>query len=235
MTQRKKLGFLFFVFYFLSLTRWAAAQSSSIAGTVTDQQWFQFMAANAFELPGLDLKMPLLAGELNLSARDQSEIESLFSNHGDEELLSQMTASVPNDSPGESAAPAPRREENPGYDTTENGGDDDPVRIMIQVKRVRKLLGDRDLDFRFWFYEETLIDAGEDSAYREDQNYSEDELAEKLLTSIEQTREFRDFKDRKILYFHSADKVEEYMEDWEALFESRVLLQVHQVMRRGSG
>lgn len=128
--------------------------------------------------------------------------------------------------------PARIPEENSGCDTTE-GGDDDPVRIMIQVKLVRKLLGDRDLDFRFWFYEETLIDAGEDSAYRENQNYSEDELAENLLASIERTQEFRDFKDRKILFFHSADKVENYLADWEALFESRVLLQIHQVMRRG--
>jgi hypothetical protein len=231
MTRKKKVGFSFLFFCFLSLTRWTAAQNSSIAGTVTDRQWFQFMAVNAFDLPGLDIKMPLLVGELNLNAREQQEIESLFSNHGDEDVLSEMTVPVAGDSPGESAALS--QEANTGYDTTQNGGDDDPVRIMIQVKRVRKLLGDRDLDFRFWFYEENLIDSGEDNAYRENQNYSEDELAGKLLATIERTQEFRDFKNRKILYFHSGDKVENYMTDWEELFESRVLLQIHQVMHRG--
>jgi len=217
--KQKGFRFLFSFFCFLSLTRWTAAQSSSIAGTVTDQQWFQFMAVNAFDLPGLEIKMPLLAGELNLNADEQQEIENLFSDHNDENPLSQMNA------PDQSLSRA----------ATEENMDQDPVQIMQQVRLVRKLLGGRDLDFRFWFYEETLIDAGEDNAYRENQNYSADQLADDLLQFIEKTQEFEDFKNRKILYFHSADKVKNYLTDWEALFERRVLLQVHQVMRRGSG
>jgi hypothetical protein len=217
--HKKRFGFLFSVFCFLSLTQLTGAQSSSIAGTVTDQQWFQFMAVNAFDLPGLEIKMPLLVGELNLNADEQQEIENLFSDHSDEDPLSQM------DAPGQRSSAA----------ATEENMDQDPVQILQQVRLVRRLLGGRDLDFRFWFYEETLIDSGEDSAYRENQNYSADELADNLLRSIEQTQEFEDFKNRKILYFHSADRVINYLTDWEASFERRVLLQVHQVMRRGSG
>lgn len=65
------------------------------------------MAVNAFELPGLDIKIPLVSGELNLSADEQREIENLFSNHGDEALLSQMTAPISGGSPDDSEAPAP--------------------------------------------------------------------------------------------------------------------------------
>jgi hypothetical protein len=222
--QKKRLGFLFSSFLlFISLTPLVWAQRSSVAGGVTDQQWIQFMADNAFNLPGFDDKMPFLASALHLNANEQQEIETLFSNHDDENLLSQTTA-VP-DAPGQDA--------DYKYLAMEDKGVDDSVQTLMQVKLVRKLLGARDLDFRFWFYEEALIDAGEDQAYRADQNYSADELADSLLRSIEQTLEFKEFKARKILLFHSTEQVEAYLTHWEALFAERVLLQTHQVMRRG--
>ena len=223
MDKKKSLGFLFFSFlFFMSLTPLTWAQRSSVAGGVTDEQWIQFMADKAFDLPGFDDKMPFLASALHLNAGEQMEIENLFSNHDDENLSSQ-TADLPDES----------QDVNYKYLAMEDQGVDDSIQTLMQVKLVRKLLGARDLDFRFWFYEEALIDAGEDKAYREDPNYSADELADSLLQSIEQTLEFKEFKARKILLFHSTDQVEAYLIRWEALFEQRVLLQTHQVMRRG--
>lgn len=206
----------------MALTSWGWAQRSSVVDGLTDQQWIQFMADKAFDLPGFDQKMPFLVSALDLSAKDQREIETLFAKHDDENLLRPTT-----DSPG-----GPGQVADYKYLAMEDQGVDDSIQTLMQVKLVRKLLGARDLDFRFWYYEEAMIDAGEDSAYRADQNYSADDLAESLLRTIEQTPEFREFKARKILLFHSADKVEAYLTSWEALFEKRVLLQTHQVMHR---
>src|ERR1700678_1170028 len=95
MNQKKSFGFIFLSFcFFMSLTTLIWAQRSSVAGGITDQQWIQFMADNAFNLPGFDEKMPFLASALHLNASEQQEVENLFSHHDDGNLLSQ-TAALP--------------------------------------------------------------------------------------------------------------------------------------------
>jgi hypothetical protein len=231
MNLKKWAGLLFGGFcLFLFSTSLSLAQSGSIAGDVTDSQWLKFMANKAFNLKGLHYKMPLLAGELNLKPGELQEVKNLFSDHGDEKLLSQMAASpgIKGKPQDRSLSDSQRKTKNEDFNEMEDSAAAAPAKTLDQVKLVRTMLGLRDMDFRFWFFEEGLIDGAEDRAYHQDPHYSPDQLTQSIIQSIEETQEFKDFKSRKMAWLHSVEKVDGYLAAWRTWLGKRVLLQVQQ-------
>jgi len=89
-------------------------------------------------------------------------------------------------------------------------------------------LGSRDMDFRFWFFVEGLIDSGEDRVFHQDPQYSPDQLTRSLIQTIEKTQEFKDFRSRKMALLHSEDKVNDSLSTWRTWVGKRVLLQIQQ-------
>jgi len=228
MKRKSTVPFLCVCFCFtLFPARLIWAQNSSIVEGVTDAQWLQFMDDHAFKMTGFKAKLPLLALELNLSAADQQEVKNLFSDHGDEELLSRMATSpgIKGSSQDEKLDADQTKSKNSNYIEMEDKADDAPAETLDQVKVVRRLLGSKDSDFRFWFYEEAMIDQAEDDAYRHHHDYSTDALTASLLQKMELTQEFKDFKARKLEFIHSDQKAEAYFSNWNRLVERRVLLQ----------
>jgi hypothetical protein len=231
MNVKKLSGFLFSVFFiFLFSNSMSWAQSSSIAENATDSQWLKFMVGQAFNLKGLHYKMPLLAGELTLTASELLEVKNLFSDHGDEKLLSQMATSpgIKNRPQDRALSDSQMEIKNADYNAMEDSADEAPAETLSQVKMVRRLLGSRDMDFRFWFFEEGLIDKAEERAYHQDPQYSPDQLTQSLVNTIEKTQEFKDFRSRKMALLQSGDKVDSYWLTWRAWLGKRVLLQGQQ-------
>jgi len=211
----------------LCLAPLVRAENSSVIEGVTDAQWLKFMENHAFKMEGLKAKMPILAEELRLTASDQQEVKNLFSDHSDEALLSRVATS-PGIRAGRqdvdlNASQSKAKQSN--YNAMEDNADDAPAETLNQVKMVRDRLGSRDSDFRFWFYEEEMIDQAEDQAYHKDHDYSAGEATAGLLMKLEQTQEFKDFKARKLALIHSDQKVAAYFANWKRLISRRVLLQ----------
>jgi hypothetical protein len=224
----------FFFLLFLSSVSLVEARDSTILAEATDTQWLKFMADNAFKLEGLQSKLPLMADELHLNASDLQEVDNLFSDHGDEKLLSQMATSpgIRGSSQDESLNKAQSETKKDNYLEMEDNAADAPAETLREVRIVRNRLGHRDMNFRFWFFEEGMIDQAEKKAYDHDHNYSVDELGDSVIEAIKETQEFKDFEERETLLIRDDQKVENYFSNWRRSIEKRITLQIQQVKHR---
>jgi hypothetical protein len=97
---------------------------------------------------------------------------------------------------------------------------------MEEVATVRKMLGKKDLDFRFWLFEEEIIYSSAWQAYFKNHNYEpNDYMEENVVKSIRACPEFEAFKKVKTNELGSSQKVISYFEIRSDLVKERFLFQ----------
>jgi hypothetical protein len=223
----KKIFYLLIIsnFIFLLSICCVLAQNSdtdSLKENATDEEWFNYMQVHGFNIMGMDEKMPMLAKELNLSPNDQQEIEQLFSDYSDEDVLRRAVSDEydieyktnGNLKTNLTAAASLNQQALDAHQDT-----------ISDIKTVRQLLGNKDLEFRLWLFTDGIIWAKENKAYRKNHNYSNDELVGDLFKNIQSSSMFRAFKAEKMEELGSTVNVDKYMLNYKASLKERLLFQ----------
>jgi len=182
------------------------------------------METYGFNVTGIDEKMPMMGIELHLNQNCIKAIEDLFSLYRSDFLLGQSYSRVDTIEEETNGKIKKDSVKNTRLLVRSNAA---RAATLKQIKVVRNLLDDRDLDFRFWFFEASIIEAREDMAYHKNHNYSVNQLSDEILKIIHETQEFKDFKSRKTKQIKDTKKIGNYFSVKDLFLRQEILLQIH--------
>ncbi len=243
--QRGLIKFLFlsltpFTFFFLFWNVSSFGQPTNpqnlISDKSTDKDWLTL--ARGFGLSDDDVrsKLLLVKSELDLTQGQTNEIEKLILKMTNEEMIAR---GLHNDEEAVGTLPADEQDK----EAVRKMSADEKKRciqinieheqelkkvetdVMNEVATVRNMLGNKDLDFQYWLFEEMIIYGSEGMAYLKDHNYSPDDLTRTIIARIQKTPNFKQFKTIKTKELSSEKEVQNYFDIRENLIKKRVLFQ----------
>jgi hypothetical protein len=215
----------FFAFFFLFWNVYSFGQTTgshfSLPDNLTDKDWLVYSKVSLIN-DEIVRKLPIIKSELDLTQDQIDEIETLTETLGNEEFVGRglsQEETVKERLGGFHKSNSKRVAE---LQTEFNKAQSD---TMDEITTVRSLLGKKDLDFRFWLFEEEIIDGSNWMAYFKNHKYSPDDVMKTVIEKILGSPEFTDFKKEKTKEFGSNDKVSIYFEIRTNLIKKRVVFQ----------
>jgi hypothetical protein len=168
----------FFAFFFLFWNVYSFGQTTgshfSLPDNLTDKDWLVYSKVSLIN-DEIVRKLPIIKSELDLTQDQIDEIETLTETLGNEEFVGRglsQEETVKERLGGFHKSNSKRVAE---LQTEFNKAQSD---TMDEITTVRSLLGKKDLDFRFWLFEEEIIDGSNWMAYFKNHKYSPDDVIE---------------------------------------------------------
>ena len=189
---------------------------------IGDKDWLTFGRRFGITEGGIQDKLPILKSELDLTPEQLDGFNTLISKLENEELIART---LDHEETAEETQPSPVKKNKTIIFELQQKLQKAQSDSLNEVVVFRNLLGEKDLDFRFWLLEENVIYKSEWTAYSKNHNYSPDDLADVVVDSIRKSPVFAAFKKIKMNTLSSSQVANQYFEIRMNLVKKRVLFQ----------
>jgi hypothetical protein len=189
---------------------------------ISDENWLTFARRFGITDGEIQEKSQIIKSELGLTQEQGTELETLISKLEDEESIA---TTLDHEENVEETQPGPVKKNPKVISELKQKLQIAQPDSINEVNKFRSLLGYKDLDFRFWLFEESIIYDSEWGAYSKNHNYSPGELVNNVVGVIQKSMVLEAFKKIKMDSMSSSQAVDKYFEIRMNLVRKRVLFQ----------